>query len=139
MNGNSARYLALLLFLIFCPPHARAEQASLDSVQAVRHACHEYLSKGSSSPDYVLNSALCMGPILASARVADVACLLFRKNQTPVPTWPGLSEGWTNGAMAKTYMNWADKHPEAWGKEAAFGYLAAMYEINPCFSAKAKE
>jgi hypothetical protein len=36
------------------------------------------------------------------------------------------------GAVVQAFLNWADRHPQEWGKSRAFGVSAALSEAWPC-------
>jgi hypothetical protein len=106
-----------------------AKQIS-NTIQELYQQC-----KSDKGPDRVL----CLGFIAGSVAQMEFIATAAEKMDTPgdrlfllAATKFCSGETSSLGAMRQAFINWAEKHPEAWSMFNGYGVNAALHETWPC-------
>jgi peptidoglycan/xylan/chitin deacetylase (PgdA/CDA1 family) len=124
------RLLAALCIALFWPhaPRAAANDFAIQSVQDLMIACRDVASDYQAmSESQFARVTRCLNFINGYWQGFDVAAELFEQARLPAQCVSAMQ--W--GAL---YLNWAERHPEAWHRPAGSGLALSLMERDPCAS-----
>jgi hypothetical protein len=124
--NTSFAFLFLFSSMVFADTH-RSEANPETTVQGLYRLCKNY-----NTPTANINDAtLCLGYI------SGVTDLMLNQGMFRGDTVTGIcaSTGTLNipyEAAIRSFINWAERHPELWTKDRLFGVLLSLRETWPC-------
>ena len=136
-----SRIIAVTLFAMSLTTPATAE-INYETIGGMRSACKTLVAeKRESSKDMLLNG-LCLGWVIGEKEHRQAIC--FVKSDAELGKALGLQSrlearnivGHPVGALAQAFVNWADDHPELWGRQlSSMAFQSAFWSEFPCDTA----